>query len=103
MLPSVGAGLDRVDGRHKVTGGARYAAEHNLENMAYGVLVMSTIPSGTIRSIDDSAAKKSPGVLVAAAVWAAVAEAGETLRRMGVGAPSHQLYSTCNAGAVPGV
>ncbi len=63
MLPSVGAGLDRVDGRHKVTGGARYAAEHNLENMAYAVLVMSTIPSGTIRSIDDSAAKRSSGVL----------------------------------------
>lgn len=63
MMPSIGAPLDRVDGRPKVTGGARYAAEHNLENMAYGVLVMSTIPSGTIRSIDVTDAKKSPGVL----------------------------------------
>jgi xanthine dehydrogenase YagR molybdenum-binding subunit len=63
MMPDVGAPLDRVDGRPKVTGGARYAAEHNLENMAYAALVMSTIPSGTIRSIDSTAAKKSPGVL----------------------------------------
>jgi xanthine dehydrogenase YagR molybdenum-binding subunit len=31
--------------------------------MTYGVLVMSTIPSGTIRAIDTAAALKSPGVL----------------------------------------
>ena len=40
MIPNIGKPLDRVDGRQKVTGGARYAAEHNLENLAYGVLVM---------------------------------------------------------------
>ncbi len=63
MIPNVGKPLDRVDGRPKTTGRARYAAEHNLENMAYGVLVMSTIPAGTVRSIDASAALKSPGVI----------------------------------------
>jgi xanthine dehydrogenase YagR molybdenum-binding subunit len=63
MMLDIGKGLDRVDGRPKTTGGARYAAEHNLENMAYGVLVMSTIPAGTIKSIDASAALKSPGVI----------------------------------------
>jgi len=63
MIPMIGAGVDRVDGRQKVTGGAKYAAEYNLENTAYGVLVMSTIPSGTIRSIDAAPALKSPGVL----------------------------------------
>ncbi|HJT16774.1 MAG TPA: hypothetical protein VJ853_05280, partial [Thermoanaerobaculia bacterium] len=63
MIPEVGAPLDRLDGKKKVTGGARYAAENRLENVAYGVLVMSTIPSGTIRSIDDRAARKSPGVI----------------------------------------
>jgi len=31
MMPPIGMPLDRVDGRRKVTGGARYAAEHNLE------------------------------------------------------------------------
>jgi xanthine dehydrogenase YagR molybdenum-binding subunit len=63
VIPNIGPPLDRVDGRQKVTGGARYAAENKLENLAYGVLVSSTIPAGTIRTIDDSMAKKSPGVL----------------------------------------
>ena len=63
MMPAIGLPLDRVDGRRKVTGDAKYAAEHNLENVAYGALVMSTIPSGTIKSIDDTAAKKSTGVI----------------------------------------
>jgi len=63
MIPKIGAPLDRVDGRQKVTGGARYAAENKLPNMAYGVLVMSSIPNGTIRTIDTTTALKSPGVL----------------------------------------
>lgn len=62
-IPMIGKPNDRVDGRHKVTGGARYAAEHVLDRMTYGVLVMSTVPAGTIQSIDASAALKSPGVL----------------------------------------
>ncbi|HEX9161160.1 MAG TPA: molybdopterin cofactor-binding domain-containing protein, partial [Thermoanaerobaculia bacterium] len=62
-IPIIGKPNDRVDGRRKVTGGAKFAAEHALDNMAYGVLVMSTIPAGTIRSIDASAALKSPGVI----------------------------------------
>jgi len=62
-IPEVGKPLDRIDGRRKTSGGARYAAEHNLENMTYGALVMSTIPAGTIKSIDASAALKSSGVI----------------------------------------
>ena len=62
-MPMIGKPADRVDGKHKVTGGAKYAAEHVLDNMAYGVLVMSTIPAGTIKSIDAGAALKSPGVI----------------------------------------
>jgi xanthine dehydrogenase YagR molybdenum-binding subunit len=63
MIPSVGAPRDRVDGRAKVTGAARYAFENSSENMAYAALVSATIPSGTITSIDAAAAKKVPGVL----------------------------------------
>lgn len=62
-IPIIGKPNDRVDGRPKVTGGARYAAEHTLDNMTYGVLVMSTIPAGSIKAIDASAALKSPGVI----------------------------------------
>ena len=55
--------LDRVDGRLKVTGAAKYSAEYVLPNMAYGVLVGSRIAKGTIKSIDSKAAERAPGVL----------------------------------------
>ena len=59
----IGEPRDRVDGRAKVTGGARYAAENNLPGLVHAVVVATTIPSGTIKSIDTAAAKKAPGVL----------------------------------------
>ena len=59
----IGEGRDRVDGRPKVTGQARYAAENNLDGLVHAVVVMSTIPAGTIKAIDTAAAKKAPGVL----------------------------------------
>jgi xanthine dehydrogenase YagR molybdenum-binding subunit len=55
--------LDRVDGRAKVTGAAKYAAEHPLANLCYGVLVGTTIAKGTIRALDTKAAERAPGVL----------------------------------------
>ena len=54
---------DRVDGIDKVTGKARYAAEHKLPNMAYAVFVCSTIAKGTIKNMLLSKAKNAPGVL----------------------------------------
>jgi xanthine dehydrogenase YagR molybdenum-binding subunit len=58
----VGRPLDRVDGRLKVTGGARYAYEMQQENVLYGFVVEASIAKGTIRSIDTRAAEKAPGV-----------------------------------------
>ncbi len=55
--------MDRVDGRLKVTGAAKYSAEYELPNMAYGVLVGSTITKGRIKSIDTKAAERAPGVI----------------------------------------
>ncbi|MFL6707064.1 MAG: xanthine dehydrogenase family protein molybdopterin-binding subunit [Massilia sp.] len=60
----IGQGLDRLDGRLKVTGGARYSAEHPLPRLAQAVIVQSTIASGSVASIDDSAARALPGVMV---------------------------------------
>jgi xanthine dehydrogenase YagR molybdenum-binding subunit len=60
---AVGKPLDRVDGRLKVTGGARYAAEAQVANVAHAVLVLSGIPRGKITAIDATAAEKAPGVL----------------------------------------
>jgi len=58
----IGTPLNRVDGRKKVTGAAKYASEFALDNVAHGVMVGSPIPSGKIVSIDSSAAEALPGV-----------------------------------------
>src|SRR5438067_583094 len=62
-LPTIGRPVDRADGRLKVTGGARYAAEFATKDVTYGVLVMSTVANGRIRAIDKQAAEGAPGVL----------------------------------------
>src|SRR5215510_13811460 len=59
----IGNPVDRVDGRLKVTGGARYAAEFRHEGVTHGSLVMSTIANGRIRAIDARAAEAQPGVI----------------------------------------
>ena len=58
----IGQPLDRVDGRAKVTGAARYAHEVEHEAPLYGVVVQSTIAHGRIRAIDTEAAEHAPGV-----------------------------------------
>lgn len=55
--------LDRVDGRMKVTGGAKYFADFAMPDMAYCVIVGSEIARGTIASIDTKKAQGAPGVL----------------------------------------
>ena len=59
----IGTPLSRVDGVAKVTGEARYAAEHFADGMLYGVIVSGAITKGRIVSIDDSAARAVPGVV----------------------------------------
>ena len=59
----IGEALCRIDGRAKVTGAATYSAEWRLRELAYGVIVQSTIARGTIESLDADAASVAPGVL----------------------------------------
>jgi xanthine dehydrogenase YagR molybdenum-binding subunit len=59
----IGQPTSRVDGRAKVTGGARYAAEHNVPHLAYGYIVSSAIAKGKITSIDAADALRLPGVV----------------------------------------
>ena len=59
----VGKPLNRVTGPVKVTGKAKYAAEFALDNLAYGVIISSTIAKGRITDIDTSAIKAIPGVI----------------------------------------
>lgn len=53
----------RLDGPLKVTGRARYGADHNLPGMAYGYIVVSTIAHGEIQNMDVTAARSAPGVI----------------------------------------
>ena len=62
-LQAIGKPLARVDGRAKVTGAARYAAEFSQPNQAYAVIVSSTVGLGRIKSIDKSAVERLPGIL----------------------------------------
>ncbi|MEJ7769330.1 MAG: xanthine dehydrogenase family protein molybdopterin-binding subunit [Chitinophagaceae bacterium] len=55
--------LDRIDGRLKVTGAAKYSAEYQVPNLSYGVLVSSTIARGKIIQIESRMAEKAPGVI----------------------------------------
>lgn len=64
MTNSVGQPIHRVDGPLKVTGKAKYAAEFAPDGVAYAALVESTIPGGSITSIDTGAADKAPGVVL---------------------------------------
>jgi xanthine dehydrogenase YagR molybdenum-binding subunit len=61
----VGKPLSRVDGRLKVTGGARYAYEMQQgPGVANGFVVEASIGKGNIGSIDTSAAEKAAGVIL---------------------------------------
>ena len=59
---SIGKPLDRVDGRLKVTGGARYSAEMPVADVLHGVLVMSTVARGRVTAMDTDAAQRVAGV-----------------------------------------
>ena len=63
MISTVlGQPIDRIDGKLKVTGVARYAADAPVQNTLHAVIVQSTIGAGSVSSIDTDAAEKSPGV-----------------------------------------
>jgi xanthine dehydrogenase YagR molybdenum-binding subunit len=63
MSTLVGAPLDRVDGRLKVTGAATYTAEHRIDGLTHAALVQSAIARGQITRLATSAAVAAPGVL----------------------------------------
>jgi len=59
----LGKPMSRVDGHAKVTGAAKYAAEHNVPGLAYGFVVTSAIARGHIQNIQPAEALAVPGVL----------------------------------------
>jgi xanthine dehydrogenase YagR molybdenum-binding subunit len=59
----IGLPLDRVDGPHKVSGSATYAAEFQPKDTCRALIVQSRIAAGRIARIDTRAAETMPGVL----------------------------------------
>ena len=60
---NVGRAVDRVDGPLKVTGAALYSADAPVELPLFAVMVQSTISRGSIRAIDETAARAVGGVV----------------------------------------
>jgi xanthine dehydrogenase YagR molybdenum-binding subunit len=59
----IGTATSRVDGHAKVTGAAKYAAEHNVDGLACATVVTSTVAKGRIARIDAGEALRVEGVL----------------------------------------
>lgn len=64
MAASIGADLPRADGRAKVTGAARYGADHRPPGAAHAFLATSAVARGRITRIDTDAVRAMPGVLL---------------------------------------
>ncbi|HKA02882.1 MAG TPA: xanthine dehydrogenase family protein molybdopterin-binding subunit [Acidimicrobiales bacterium] len=71
----------------KVTGQARYSAEHPLEDLVYAWPVTATIAKGSVRAVDATDALALPGVL-------AVLSADDTPRLAPIGDPELELFQT---------
>ncbi|HLL75360.1 MAG TPA: xanthine dehydrogenase family protein molybdopterin-binding subunit [Pyrinomonadaceae bacterium] len=63
MTRYIGKEMSRVDGVAKVTGTAKYAAEFQVPNIAYGFIVLGTVAKGTIKAMDTREAERAPGVI----------------------------------------
>lgn len=62
----IGKGVNRFEGRAKVTGRANYAADNHFPHLVHAFGVFSTIAAGRVAAIDDVEAHALPGVL---GVW----------------------------------
>ncbi|MFD9534840.1 xanthine dehydrogenase family protein molybdopterin-binding subunit [Streptomyces sp. NPDC060010] len=60
---ALGSPAPRREGREKVTGAARYAAEHTPPRCAYAWPVPATIVRGRVTAVDDKVAMSLPGVI----------------------------------------
>lgn len=51
-MTSVGRPVKRIEGRAKVLGKARFAAEYPIRGLVYAAPVLSTIPKGRVTGFD---------------------------------------------------
>ncbi|RYG28067.1 MAG: xanthine dehydrogenase family protein molybdopterin-binding subunit, partial [Chitinophagaceae bacterium] len=60
---NVGQPLSRLEGKQKVTGAAKYAAEYQVPDLLHGYVVSSPVTKGKIIKINTVAAMAIPGVV----------------------------------------
>ncbi|MER9239769.1 xanthine dehydrogenase family protein molybdopterin-binding subunit [Mesorhizobium sp. M0633] len=60
----IGRPIDRIDGPLKVTGGATYAYENELDGTAYSYILGASVAKGRIAEIDTAEAERAPAVLL---------------------------------------
>ncbi|WP_433696874.1 xanthine dehydrogenase family protein molybdopterin-binding subunit [Nocardiopsis sp. CA-288880] len=63
MNTPIGSDVARVDGRLKVTGAARYTADHPVDRAAAAHVVVSAIARGRVRAMHVDEARRQPGVI----------------------------------------
>ncbi|QJP70000.1 xanthine dehydrogenase family protein molybdopterin-binding subunit [Burkholderia glumae] len=73
----IGKPVKRLDSPEKVDGTARFGLDVRLPGMLYAAIVNSPVFGGTVASVDDSAAKRVPGVRQVVRVDNAVAVVGD--------------------------
>lgn len=66
---AIGAPMERLEGRAKVTGSAPYAYEHSFEGALYLHPVLSTVARGRVRSMDTAQAEVVKGVRAVLTPW----------------------------------
>ncbi|HTJ94878.1 MAG TPA: xanthine dehydrogenase family protein molybdopterin-binding subunit [Pararobbsia sp.] len=72
----VGKATNRIDSREKVDGRAQFGMDVRLPDMVYAAIVNSPVLGGTLVSVDDSLALKTPGVKQVVRIDNAVAVVG---------------------------
>jgi CO/xanthine dehydrogenase Mo-binding subunit len=60
---AIGQPVDRLDGRAKVTGAARYTGDVTLEGLVYGAFASSPVARGRITALDTRAAERAANVI----------------------------------------
>lgn len=63
MSTIVGRPVPRVDGRNKVTGAARFAADVQVGGVLHGFLAVSAVACGRVTRIETAAVEDAPGVV----------------------------------------
>lgn len=78
----IGRSVERLDGRAKVTGAAKYAGDLRFPGLLYAAVVRPPAHGATLRTVDTSEAEKVPGVRVVReeGLVALLAEHPETAR-----------------------